>query len=324
MRTDPPRLVGAGTEVPLVGGKSAPYTNLDFAASAPALEAVRDAVEEFLPFYSSVHRGAGWKSQISTEAYEAARAEVSRFVGARADDVVVFTRNTTDALNVLSASLPEGARVFTFAGEHHANLLPWRRHDVTHLPLPSTPAEAVASLERALTSAGLDPILVSITGASNVTGDIWPIEAISALCKSHGARLAVDCAQLAPHAPIDLASWDADWVAFSGHKLYAPYGAGALVGRRDWLEQREPFLRGGGAVEFVTDDTVLWSRAPERQEAGSPNVVGAIAMGVACRTLGEFGMANIAAEKTRLEAYAAPRLAAMPRLTRYLSCPADH
>ena len=317
MSEQAPRLVGAAVEVPLVGGRRAPYVNLDFAASAPALEAVRDAVEEFLPYYSSVHRGAGFKSQISTEAFEHARAAVAAFVGARDDDVVCFTTNTTGALNILAAALPEGTKVVAFGSEHHANMLPWLTKDATFLDTPATPAEVVATLEDTLSGLPAGPVLVSVTGASNVTGELWPVGRIAEVCRRHGARLAVDCAQLAPHAPISLAEWGADWVAFSGHKVYAPYGAGALVGRRDWLEAGEPFVRGGGAVTFVTLDTVMWAPAPQRQEAGSPNVVGAVALGVACRTLASYGMDRIAAEEAAFEAYVGERLAAIPGFTRY-------
>jgi selenocysteine lyase/cysteine desulfurase len=172
-------------------------------------------------------------------------------------------------------------------------------------------------LDDALTALGGGPILVAVTGASNVTGELWPVAAIADVCKLHGARLAVDCAQLAPHAPIEMATWGVDYIAISGHKLYAPYGSGALIGRRDWLETGEPFIRGGGAVTFVTLDDVLWAPVPDRQEAGSPTVVGAVAMGVACRTLREYGMERVAQEEAELERYAAVRLAAIPEVTRY-------
>src|ERR1700751_1309230 len=125
------RVVGQDLDVPLLGGRRTRHVNLDFAASAPALEAGHEAVEDFLPWYSSVHRGAGWKSQLSTRAYEAAREEGAGFVGARPDDVVVFTRNTTDALNLLAAALPDDCHVIAFGSEHHANMLPWRRRHAT-------------------------------------------------------------------------------------------------------------------------------------------------------------------------------------------------
>lgn len=310
------RVVGQDALVPLLGGRVGPYVNLDYAASAPALESVRDAVEEFLPWYSSVHRGAGWKSQLATRAYEASREAVAEFVNARSDDVVLFTRNTTDSMNLLASALPEGAQVLTFGSEHHANLLPWRRTDAVCLPAPSSPAEAVALLDDALSVPFAGDRLVSVTAASNVTGELWPVAALADVAHVHGARICVDAAQLAPHAPLDMTGWGVDYLAFSGHKLYAPYGAGALIGRRDWLEAREPFLAGGGAVRFVTTEDVAWADLPDRQEAGSPNVIGAVALAAACRALGSYGMDKIAAEEAALEAYASSLLATIPGLSR--------
>lgn len=311
-------LVGDGTLIPVVGGGSERHINLDFAASAPALVAVRDAVEEFLPFYSSVHRGAGYKSQTSTRVYEASRREIATFLGAREDDVVVITRNTTDSVNILAAALPDDCIVVGFDTDHHANMLPWRQHDVRVLSTQSTPAETVELLRQTLETLPADrPILVAFTGASNVTGELWPVIDIAAVAAARGARTFLDAAQLSPHAPVDISAWGIDWVAVSGHKLYAPYGAGALVGRRDWLEQRAPMLRGGGAVDFVTTDDVLWAPAPDRQEAGSPNVVGAFALAVACKTLSDIGMSEIAAKEAKLVAYAHALFDEVPTLSRY-------
>jgi selenocysteine lyase/cysteine desulfurase len=323
MGTEHMALVGDGLRVPLVGGSDATHLNLDFAASAPALVAVQRVVEEFLPWYASVHRGSGFKSQLSTEAFESARSDVAAFVNARPDDVVVFTRNTTDSLNLLSAAVPDGTRVVVFDTEHHANLLPWRRREVTHLQTPADPSELVGVLDDDL-AADRRPALVAVTGASNVTGELWPVGDLVAAAHARGARVVVDAAQLAPHAPVDLAGWDADWVVFSGHKLYAPYGAGALVGRREWLSTGEPYLRGGGAVVFVTLDDVTWTQLPDRQEAGSPNVVGAVAMAAACRALEGIGMQRIADEEIALERVLSNELDTVPGLTRYRTWSADH
>jgi selenocysteine lyase/cysteine desulfurase len=320
------RLVGAGTEVPLVSGRTRRYVNLDYAASAPALETVHDAVEELLGWYSSVHRGAGFKSRVATSAYEGARESIRRLVNGRDDDAVIITRNTTDSINLLAGTLPEGTHVVCFAGEHHANLLPWKRIGVRYLPVPETPAEMLAVLEETLR--GLphceDPHLVAVTGASNVTGEIWPLADIARVAHANGARLLVDGAQLAPHAPIDMAGDGIDFLAISGHKLYAPYGAGALIGERDWLSAGDPFLRGGGAVKLVTVDETLWADLPDRQEAGSPNVVGAVALGVACDTLARAGMDRIAAEERSLLAHAREQLSAIDGFEHYRVWPADH
>jgi selenocysteine lyase/cysteine desulfurase len=320
------RLVGADTEVPLVTGGTRRYVNLDYAASAPALQAVHDSVEELLAWYSSVHRGAGFKSRASTAAYEGARESVRRFVNGRADDAVIITRNTTDSINLLAGTLPEGTHVVAFAGEHHANLLPWKRIGVRYLPVPETPAEMLETLEATLRDLPQceDPHLVAATGASNVTGEIWPLADIARVAHDNGARLLVDGAQLAPHAPIDMAGDGIDYLALSGHKLYAPYGAGALIGVRDWLSAGDPFLRGGGAVKLVTIDETLWAELPDRQEAGSPNVIGAVALGVACDTLAGVGMARLAAEEGELLAYAREQLATVDGFEHYRVWPAEH
>jgi selenocysteine lyase/cysteine desulfurase len=320
------RLVGADVEVPIVTGGTRRYVNLDYAASAPALQTVHDAVEELLGWYSSVHRGAGFKSRASTAAYEGARESIRSFVRAREDDAVIITRNTTDSINLLAGTLPEGTHVVGFAGEHHANLLPWQRCGVRYLAVPESPSDILGALESTLRDLPPcdDPHLVAVTGASNVTGEIWPVADIARVAHENGARLLVDAAQLAPHAPIDMAGDEIDYLALSGHKLYAPYGAGGLIGRRDWLTAGDPFLRGGGAVKIVTIDDTVWADLPDRQEAGSPNVVGAVALGVACDTLAAAGMERIAAEEAELLAYARERLADVPGFRHYRVWPAEH
>lgn len=168
-----------------------------------------------------MHWGAGFPSQVATAAYEGARDAVLDFVGARPDDVVVFTKHTTEAVNVLAAALPDDARAVVFAGEHHANLLPWLRRRVTVLPVPESPGQALDLLDAALTEARGAVGLVTVAGASNVTGEIWPYPEIAALAHRHGARVLLDAAQLAPHRPVDMAATGVDHLAFSGHKLYA-------------------------------------------------------------------------------------------------------
>ena len=310
-------LVGSVLDVPLVSGEWRRYVNLDYAASAPCLVAVKQAVDELLPWYSSVHRGGGYKSLLATGAYEDAREAVRSFVGGRGDDAVVFTRNTTDALNLLAAALPPDTEVFAFAGEHHANLLPWRRGRVAVLPVPATPADALDELDRALDSPARGPRLVTVTGASNVTGEIWPYPQLARVAHEHHARILLDAAQLAPHHLLDMTGEDIDYLAMSGHKLYAPFGAGALVGQPDWLAAREPFLAGGGAVRYVTVDEVLWADLPDRQEAGSPNVIGAVALGAACRILRAADMTRVAATETMLFNLARDRIAAVPGVHQY-------
>jgi selenocysteine lyase/cysteine desulfurase len=293
-------LVGGDLQVPLVDGEWVRYANLDNAASAPALRQVADTVAELLPYYGSVHRGAGFTSLVSTEAYTRAREIVHGFVGAREDDLVLFTRNTTDALNLLADALPRGTTVLTFAGEHHANLLPWRRGDVRHLTIPASPADALGALEERLRALGRGTALIAVTGASNVTGEVWPFEEIAAVAHRHGARVALDAAQLAAHRPLDIATWGVDYIAFSGHKVYAPYGAGVLAGPADWLDSARPHLAGGGAVRNVTVDGVEWATGPARHEAGTPAALGAVAIAAAASALSQTGWERIQAHEQEL------------------------
>jgi selenocysteine lyase/cysteine desulfurase len=286
-------VTGADLQVPVVDGRCVPYANLDYAASAPALQAVADHVAQVLPHYASVHRGAGYASQVSTALYESTRRTVAGFVGARADDVVVITRNTTDALNLLARCVPAGGEVIYLDIEHHANLLPWtgRRHRCVRSA--DTLAQTLERLDDALREH--PAALVAVTAASNVTGEVVPVADVVRIAHAHGARVVVDGAQYVPHRRIDLAACGADYLAFSGHKLYAPFGAGVLVGRRDWLDDAPAHLAGGGAVREVGLDHTVWAPAPQRHEGGTPNVLGAAALAQACRTLA--GLATGALEQ---------------------------
>jgi selenocysteine lyase/cysteine desulfurase len=324
----PLAVLGDGLPVTLADGSAAKHINLDYAATAPCLTAAAAAISQLLPWYASVHRGAGAASQRCTLAYERARQTIGDFVGARGEDHVIFTRNTTDALNLLARCLPAGTTVVGWSGEHHANLLPWSllpmsRLDSIALPVPASPEAAVSSLAAVL--AGLDgPVLVTVTGASNVTGEIWPLAALTEVAHRHGARIAVDAAQLAPHRPVSLADSGIDYLALSGHKLYAPFGAGVLVGRADWLEAAPPYLAGGGATAYVgaspaTDDIcgrvefeVQWNSGPARHEAGTPNLFGAVALAAVCEALAAADREALAAEEQRLVARLRAGLAALP------------
>jgi selenocysteine lyase/cysteine desulfurase len=247
---------------------------------------------------------------------------VHGFFDARHDDCVVFVRNTTDAMNLLAESLPRDSSVVAFSSEHHANLLPWQRiHKVRYLGCPATPGEALEALERHMRSERTD--LVAVTGISNVTGEVWPVAEITALAHQYGARVVLDAAQLAPHLPVSIRGLDVDYLAASGHKMYAPFGAGVLIGRPDWLGQGAPYMRGGGAVDFVTTDEVLWTSLPDRQEAGSPNVIGAVALGVAAQTLQAYGMDRIGQHERELGAYARQRLGAIAAVDMYRLWPEE-
>jgi selenocysteine lyase/cysteine desulfurase len=299
-----PAVTGAGLTVPLVTGGRIGYANLDHAASAPCLTQVRDAVDELLPWYASVHRGAGFASNVCTRVYEQARDTVRRFVGARGGDAVIFTRNTTDSLNLLARAVPRGTGVVLFDAEHHAALLPWRGPNVRRLRTPDSPAAALRLVDTALRGLPVGPRLLVVAGASNVTGEVWPVAELAALAHRHGARIALDAAQLAPHRPIDVTALDVDYLALSGHKLYAPFGAGVLLGRADWLNAADPYLIGGGATKRVTDGGdrlgISWAAGADRHEAGSPNVVGAHALAAAAEALGRHWEPVLAHERELL------------------------
>src|SRR6478609_6449962 len=281
-------VTGAEIQAPLITGGHARYANLDYGASAPALSVVSAYLNEILPYYASVHRGAGYASQISTSVYENARDIVRDFVGGRPGDSVIFTRNTTDSLNLLAGCLPlrdgrPAGEVLYLDIEHHANLLPWQNVPHRSVVAAATLAATVDRLRVELARGGVS--LLAVTGASNVTGEILPIRTLAALAHEYGARIVVDAAQLAPHRRINIAADDVDYLAFSGHKLYAPFGAGVLVGRTDWLDAGTPHLAGGGAVRDARLDSVSWTTGPARHEGGSPNVLGAAALARATQVI---------------------------------------
>ncbi|MFH9293345.1 aminotransferase class V-fold PLP-dependent enzyme [Streptomyces sp. NPDC017520] len=313
-------VLGQNVTVPLVTGGEVTYAALDYAASAPALQRVWDDVAAYAPYYGSVHRGAGYLSQLSTDLFENSRRTVAEFLGCRADDQVVFTRSTTDSLNLLAAAIPADCQVFVYETEHHASLLPWRDAQVTYLNAPRTPAQAVETLERVLADRDpYGPALVCVTGASNVTGELWPVRELAAAAHAHGARIVLDAAQLAPHHPVDIAELDVDWVAFSGHKLYAPFGSGVLAGRADWLQAAEPYLAGGGASRKVARRAdggvdVDWHTTAARHEAGSPNVIGVYSIASACKALTEAGFEDLVAREQQLVGRVREGLAEVPEV----------
>lgn len=312
--------VGWDARVPVLGEGDRSYANLDSTASTPALRIVRDRVDAFLTWYSSVHRGSGYKSRVATAAYEDAREVVGEFVGAdHQRDRVVFTKHTTESLNVLAAAFGRspGDRVAASLMEHHSNLLPWRRLGlVDEIAVDAEGRLRLESLEDILRRGAGRVRLVALSGASNVTGFVNPIHEAARLAHAHGARIVVDAAQLIAHRPIDMLPHDhpehLDFVVFSGHKIYAPYGGGALVGAADVLDQGEPLLAGGGAVDLVTRDEVMWDVAPERMEAGSPNVVGAVALATAIQAVEALGWDTIETIERHLTARVLTGLATIP------------
>jgi cysteine desulfurase / selenocysteine lyase len=314
---------GLEVETPRLDGSSYSYVNLDNAASTPPFRAVQQAVDGFLTYYSSVHRGTGFKSQLATHAYEQARHITLNFLGADpAEHTCIFTKNTTEAVNRLARRFPFTAQrniVITTGMEHHSNDLPWRAAAHTiHVALTPDGRLDEADFEAQLEKYGPQVALVAITGASNVTGYLNPIHRLAEQTHRVGALFLADCAQLAPHRQVQMLPLDdpahLDFVVISAHKMYAPYGTGALVGRRDIFELGEPDQRGGGTVEIVTLEDVVWAGPPDKDEAGSPNTVGAIALAAAIRQLEVVGMAAVARHEAELTTYALERLPKVPHI----------
>lgn len=319
------QIVGLDEPVPLLDGRQVPYVNLDNAASTPPLKAVMDALSRFMPYYSSVHRGTGFKSRLSTEAYDRAHEIVAAFVGADPEtNTVIFGKNTTEAINKLAyrLSLPPGAVVLTTQMEHHSNDLPWRRHaQVVHAAVTPEGRLDETDFDAKLAQYGKRVALVTVTGASNVTGFLQPIHRLARKAHAAGIPILVDAAQMAPHRPVDMRPDDdpehLDYVVLSAHKMYAPFGTGALIGPKGAFLQEAPEYTGGGTVDVVTLDEVHWAGMPDRDEAGSPNVVGAVALAVAAQTLMEVGMETIAEHEEALIAYALERLQTVPGVKIY-------
>ena len=324
--------VGLEQEVPLLNGQKRVYINLDNAASTPAMVAVQRAVNEFMPFYSSVHRGTGFKSQLSTHAYETARHIVLDFLGANAEQhTCIFGKNTTEAINKLARRYPFTAGkniVLTSGMEHHSNDLPWRRAAHTiHIRLTPDGQLSESDFDAQLEKYAGQIALVAISGASNVTGYLNPIHRLAEKAHRAGAHILIDAAQLAPHRKIQMLDLEdpahLDFVTISAHKLYAPYGTGALVGRKDIFSQGEPDMQGGGTVEIVTLDSVTWAGPPDRDEAGSPNTVGAVALAAAVIQLKAIGMDRVAQHEADLTRYALQRLNQLDHVKIYGSRDAD-
>jgi cysteine desulfurase/selenocysteine lyase len=318
-------IVGIDRSVPLIDGSERPYVYLDNAASTPVFAPVLRCVEEFLPWYSGVHRGTGFKSLLATEVFDAAHDVVGRFVGADPDrDTVVFTKNTTEAVNKLAARHGFGPDdvVITTAMEHHSNDLPWRKHArVLHIGVGADGHIDLAALKETIQDRAGRVRLVAVSGASNITGLCPPIREIAGWAHEAGALIFVDAAQLAPHRPIDMLPWGdrshVDFVALSAHKMYAPFGTGALIGPKAFFEKGDPDTVGGGVVDIVTLDRAEWNHPPQKEEAGSPNVVGALALAEAISVLGSVGMENVASHEQALLQYAYRKLKAIAGVTLY-------
>lgn len=313
-------IVGIDTMVPSLDGTDRRYVFLDNAASTPTFCTVLRYIEEFMPWYSGVHRGTGIKSIVATKLYDHAHDIIGDFVGADLHaNVVILVKNSTEAINKLAnrLNLSHDDLIITTIMEHHSNDLPWRKHcKVVHIDVEDDGQLKLDELRSALKQNKGTVKLVAINGSSNITGICNPIHEIAEWTHEAGAAIFVDAAQLVPHRSVDILPNDdkahIDFIAFSAHKMYAPFGTGVLIGPRAVFEQGEPDAVGGGVVTAVSLDEVHWSSPPDKDEAGSPNVVGAIALAKAITMLEEVGMDAIAAHETELLEYAYAHIKRVP------------
>lgn len=320
----PKLLIGNEKVVPTLSGKKR-YINLDNASSTPTFTHIADAVMRFLGWYSNVHRGTGFKSQISSWVFEESRKLVADFVKADLNDkVVIYTNNSTEAINKLARrfSRQKDTVVLTSLMEHHSNELPWRRvAEVDHIGLNPDGTISKEDFEQKLHYHKGLVKLVAITGASNVTGYINDIDYFATISHQAGAKILVDEAQLVPHRPIDMKSVNdlahIDYLVFSAHKMYAPFGIGVLIGDRKTFEMGDPDTVGGGAVDIVTLEDAYWTDLPEKEEAGTPDIIGVVALSSAIKMFKQLGWDNIIGHEAKLTAHALRELSKIPEVTIY-------
>jgi len=306
-----------------VGGN--PLIYLDNAATS---QKPRSVINMLVHYYehtnANVHRGLHTLAEEATEAYESARVKVARFIGAEPESVV-FTRNTTEAINLVAyawglANLKQGDWIVLSEMEHHSNIVPWqliaritgaKLHYVPFTPEGELDMEA---LDRALQR---EPKLVAITHVSNVLGTINPVEEITRKAHAVGAKVLIDGAQAVPHKPVNVAQIGCDFYAFSGHKMLAPTGIGALYARRELLEEMPPFLGGGSMIRRVTQEYSTWADIPTKFEAGTPNIADGIAFGAAVDYLQHVGIEAIQRHEQQLTAEALRLLEAEEDIVMY-------
>jgi cysteine desulfurase/selenocysteine lyase len=319
-------VVGVQEKVPLINGESVTYINFDNAATTPPLHAVMEELQSYAPWYSSIHRGTGYKSLLSSDIYEEGREIIQNFVHAdKKRDVVIYTKNTTEAINLLSYVLAEQDDkqvILSTDMEHLANDLPWRdKFTIDYVSINQNGMLSLEDLEMKLKNYSGAVKTVTVTGASNVTGYKNPIYKIARLAHKYGAKILVDGAQLAPHCPLDMKPYDSpehlDYLVFSAHKMYAPFGIGVLIGPKETFERQEPFCKGGGAVELVSHQFIDWTTTPSKEEAGTPNVMGVVALIAAIKTLESIGMDVIDHYEQELIRYAISRLTSVPDIKLY-------
>ena len=302
-----------------------PLVYLDSGASSQRPLAVIDAVSHYeKTSHANIHRGVYVLSEEATAAYEQAHVRVGQFINADWDEVV-FTRNTTEALNLVAYAwglhtLRAGDEVVVTQMEHHSNIVPWQqiaRHTGATVRYIRVDAQGHLDLDHTATLIGPRTKMVSVTHVSNVLGTVNPVRELGEMAHVHGALLCVDGAQSIPHMPIDVRALGCDFFAFSGHKMLGPTGIGGLWGRRELLEEMPPFLGGGGMIREVFEDRATWAPLPEKFDAGTPNIADSIALGVAVDYLDALGMDNVRRHEVEVAGYALERLSSIPDVAVY-------
>ena len=303
-----------------------PLVYLDNAATTQKPRAVVQAIaDEYYSVNANVHRGVHFLSQQATDLHEAARERVRAFLNARSAAEIVFTRGTTESLNLMAASygeafLHEGDEVVLTVMEHHSDIVPWQllreRRGIVLRVVPMTDAGELdlAAFERLL---GPRTRLVCVAHVSNVLGTVNPVRRMAEMAHAHGAHLLVDAAQSVPHQPVDVQRLDCDFLAFSGHKVYGPTGIGVLYGREALLDRMPPYQGGGEMIARVSFEHTTYERLPYKFEAGTPDYIGSHALAVALDYVDALGLPAIARYEHRLTAYALERLRAIPGLRVY-------
>ncbi len=294
-----------------------PLVYLDNAASSQKPLQVLEAMDRYYrELNANVHRGVHYLSEESTRRYEGARRRVARFINARSDKEIIWTRNATEAINLVAyswglANLKPGDEILVTEMEHHSNLVPWQiiaqrtGAKLRHLPINDQGYLRVDLLDRFLTERTR---LFAFTAMSNVLGTINPVRELVEAAHAVGALTLVDGAQSVPHMPVDVQALGCDFLAFSGHKMCGPTGIGVLYGRRDLLEEMPPFMGGGDMIREVHLDHSKWNEVPWKFEAGTPAIAEAIGLGAAVDYLSDLGMENVQAHESALVRYAMERL----------------
>ncbi|SHH07228.1 aminotransferase class V-fold PLP-dependent enzyme [Tepidibacter thalassicus] len=322
-------IVGINTKIPISNGKLVKYINFDNAATTPPFVAVLNEIINFSKWYSSIHRGKGYKSQLSSEIYDKSKKIVADFVKADLKyNTVIYVKNTTEAINMLCNVLSQNHDEFIVLStcmEHHSNDLPWRKkYKVDYVNIDKLGRLDLKDLENKLIKYNGNVKLVTVTGVSNVTGYKNPIYKIASLAHKYGSKIVVDGAQLIPHVAMDMKPQHSkehiDYLAFSAHKMYAPFGIGVLIGPKSIFEKKSPDYVGGGTVNIVTHDFIEWTHPPEKYEAGTPNIMGVIALIKAIKTLNKLGMNNLELHEWNLTKYTIENLKLIPDIKLYGDC----